>query len=221
MTSSQRPGRSQRGGFTLIELLVATAVFVFGFTAAFGMFLAALRYRTLADDTIKLSLASGSIAEEIAIGKTLVPSPPTTPLAPLDYVGDGMPTAPLPPTASTTGELYPYAQVPGTWYIVESCTDLLGDPTNSTSATLHAQIIVVSFSQGVGPTLPLEDVWNRLRPRASDLPELSGSSVPPPRLTTSTTLTPEQRTAFFNMLVRRGLAVRQQAVILRRPAWMI
>ena len=209
---------NQRRGFTLVELLVATAVFTFGFTAAFGMFLAALRYRTLADDTIKLSLAASSLPEEIAIGKTGTPvTPPPNPFPPSQYVGDGLPVyAATPPSPTTSDDFLSYPSIPGTWYRVESCTDLLGTGLATTS-TLHAQIVVLVFSQAQGTSLPLEVVWNRLRPRPTDLPGLAPADC---TSKVTTTLNPAQRDALIDLLIRRGMAIRRAVVIVRRPAWM-
>jgi prepilin-type N-terminal cleavage/methylation domain-containing protein len=199
-----------RRGFTLVELLVATAVFVFGFTAAFGMFLAALRYRTLADDTVKLSLAASSLPEEMAIGMvdTVVPLP----AAPSHYLRTG--SLLVYPGGATSDDLLPYPGVPGSWYTVESATDVLGGD-DAASTTVHARILVLAFSQAQGTSLPLLTVWNRLRPRANDMP--SGVAWPGFQ---ATDLTPEQKAAFIDMLIRRGMAVRQTAVIVRRPGWM-
>lgn len=209
---------SQRRGFTLIELLVATAVFTFGFTAAFGMFLAALRYRTLADDTIKLSLAASSIPEEIAIGKISTSvTPPPNPFPPSRYDGDGLPIyGATQPSLTTSDVLLSYPSIPGTWYRIEKCTDLLGFDTNTATTTLHAELVVLAFSQAQGTSLKLDVVWNRLRPLQNDLPGLATYRA----RTVPNNLTPEESTALIDLLVRRGMAIRRAVVIVRRPAWM-
>ncbi len=215
-TMSMAGRTSVRQGFTLIELLVSTGVFLIGFTAAYGLFLAAMRYRTLADDTIKLSLASSSLVEELAIGN---PSPFQTALAPSDYVGSGnLPLSQLivgggngspPPTYG----LFKYTGVPGTWFCVERCTDVLGDVSNSSSPTLHLSLFVLVDTQGVediNGVLDLADLNRRKRildpPRGNDWRAAITDA--------------DDRKDLFDGLIRRGLASRLTAVVLRRPSWM-
>lgn len=196
-TSSMRG----RQGFTLIELLVATGVFMLGFTAAFSLFLAAMRYRTLADDTTRLSLAASSLVEELAIGKpgTGTPAPPS------GYVGSGA----LPGvTASTVASvLTAYPGVPGTWYVVEKCTDVTGGD-EVTSPTLHLTLFVLVDTQS-DPSIPLDLAFLNRRLRIIDPP--SGGW---------TTLSTQEEQDIRDGLVKRGLAMRVSSVVVRRPSWM-
>lgn len=187
-----------RQGFTLIELLVATGVFMIGFTAAFSLFLAAIRYRTLADDTIRLSLAASSLVEELSIGQAGLAGP----LPPSDYIGAGK----LPVTTPAGSLLTPYPGVPGTWYTVETCTDLLGSTTNTDTATLHLNLLVVVDTQAPANGLDFTDLNKRLRL----IPPTGGA----------TWNTAPDPMAISDQLVKRGLAMRVTAVVIRRPSWM-
>jgi len=192
-----------RQGFTLIELLVATGVFMLGFTAAFSLFLAAMRYRTLADDTTRLSLAASSLVEELAIGK---PGPGTgTPIPPSGYVGSGA----LPGVAANTlpSILTAYPGVPGTWYAVEKCTDVTGGD-EVTSPTLHLTLFVLVDTQS-DPSVPLDLKFLNRRLRIINPP--SGGW---------TSLTTQEEQDLRDGLVRRGLAMRVSSVVVRRPSWM-
>ena len=190
-------------GFTLVELLVATGVFMIGFAAAFGLFLAAVRYRTLADDTTRLSLAASSIVEEMAIGKGVTLA---TPNAPNLYLGAGD----LPSITNTDTDplkFYAYPGVPGTWYTVESCTDVVGDALNEKTPTLHLNLLVLVFtSTDPSQALQLDEVNRRVRiaPVADYRANLSSADA----------------TLVRDGLVKRGLAMRVSAVVLRRPSWM-
>ena len=198
-TSSMRP----RQGFTLIELLVATGVFMLGFTAAFSLFLAGMRYRVLADDTTKLSLAASSLVEELAIGN------PNTTIAkePRDYLGSGDLPVNSSLATTTAGEFAPYAGIPGTWFTVESCTDLLGDPNNASTPTLHLNLVVLVDTQSP-PNQKLD--LTQLNKRLRLVPPVSGGSwndLPDTALT-------------LDALVKRGIAMRVSTVVVRRPHWM-
>ena len=193
---------SMRKGFTLIELLVATTVFIIGFTSAFGLFLAAMRFRTLTDDTVKLSLAASSIVAEMGIGNSAVV---TTPRAPSEYIGSGdLPITPV-HIAPSPGTFYAFTGVPGSWYTIETCTDVEGQDTPETP-TLHMNLVVVMYPQGDSTgTLDLGDLNRRLK-------LLPGVTTVP--------LVPPQSTDALNELVKRGLATRVSAVVVRRPHWM-
>ena len=195
-TISMRP----RQGFTLIELLVATGVFMLGFTAAFSLFLAAMRYRVLADDTTKLSLAASSLVEELAIGN---PNRPTSPWSPSDYVGDGK----LPLFTPINGDFAAYPGIPGTWYRVETCTDLLGQ-NNQQSPTLHMNLLVLVDTQS-NPNQPLtlEELNRRLR-------------LLTPANGWRGNLSNPEKIDVRDALVKRGLAMRISTVVVRRPNWM-
>ncbi len=195
--------RASRSGFTLVELLVATGVFMIGFSAAFGLFLAAIRYRTLADDTTRLSLAASSIVEELAIGDGKPPAMPPLSKTPDQYLGSGN----LPGSNGNTliTQFYPYSGVPGTWFTVESCTDVTGG-NDAATPTLHLNLLVLVFTQADSP-LELEDVNRRVRilvPAAGFRNSLSTAEAQQVR----------------DGLVKRGLAMRISCVVLRRPAWM-
>lgn len=190
--------RASRSGFTLVELLVATGVFMIGFSAAFGLFLAAIRYRTLADDTTRLSLAASSIVEELAIGNgsTQVVGSKTPDL----YQGSGDLLG-----QTDTTKFYPYAGVPGTWFTVEKCTDVTGG-NDAHTPTLHLTLLVLVFTQA-DSSLDLEDVNRRVR-------------ILTPANGFRGTLSNDEPQQIRDGLVKRGLAMRISAVVLRRPAWM-
>lgn len=197
---------SRRTGFTLIELLVATTVFIIGFTSAFGLFLAAMRFRTLTDDTVKLSLAASSIVAELGIG---TPGTLTAPKALGVYLGSG--NLPIAARGINPTTFYSFPAVPGSWYTVEKCTDVTGPPLAANlpdpfSPTLHLDLVVVMYPQG-DPTRSLDigDLNRRLK-------LLPGVTTVP--------LIPPQSTDALNELVKRGLATRVSAVVVRRPHWM-
>ena len=195
--------RTPRSGFTLVELLVATGVFMIGFSAAFGLFLAAIRYRTMADDTIRLSLAASSLVEELAIGKVRQ-LPTNSPLEPREYLGAG--DLPVVNGTPDPTKFYAYSGVPGTWYTVESCTDLLGDDANKETPTLHLNLLVLVFTQA-DSSIELKDVNRRVR-------------ILPPSVGFSNPLSTSEAKQICDGLVQRGLAMRISAVVLRRPSWM-
>jgi hypothetical protein len=157
----------------------------------------------MADDTIRLSLAASSLVEELAIGN----GQPGPLKAPSEYLGEGdLPgsTGALDPT-----KFYAYSGVPGTWYTVESCTDVLGGD-NPESATLHLNLLVLVFTQADQP-LTLEDVNRRVRiltPSAGFRGTLDDTGIN------------SEVKQVRDGLVQRGLAMRISAVVLRRPSWM-
>ena len=194
-----------RSGFTLVELLVATGVFMIGFAAAFGLFLAAIRYRTLAEDTTRLSLAASSIVEEMAIGNGAAPAVPPVSKKPSAYLGSGD----LPSIVNAGLSFYAYPGVPGTWYTVESCTDVVGDPENDKTPTLHLSLLVLVFtSADPNNVLELEEVNRRVRIVNQPADGFRGF------------LSEAEKTQLRDGLVKRGLAMRISAVVLRRPSWM-
>ena len=201
----QRAG--SRSGFTLVELLVATGVFMIGFAAAFGLFLAAMKYRTMADDTTKLSLAASSIIEELAIGNGVLPVGFPAPKPPTAYLGAG--DLPVKNFGVDTLALYAYPGIPGTWYTFESCTDVLGDSGNQMTPTLHVNLLVLVFTPAdPSVALNLAEVNRRVR------------IVDPPASGYRGTLDPAEAVRVLDGLVKRGMAMRVSAVVLRRPAWM-
>ena len=196
----------RRRGFTLIEMLVATTVFAIGFVGVFGLFLAGMRFRKQSEDLTRCSLAASSLVSEIAIdaGREA-----TGPSEPQKYVGDGFvgvsypPSTPSFPSADSGAEyLVPYRAQPGVFYRVEQCTDLLG--TNLADTTvIRIRLLVVPWAT-VDPTVSLVEIARRLQMR---------KVVAPQALLT-------EPGAIASELVKRGLAMRLDAVITRRPAWM-
>ena len=61
--------------------------FIIGFTAAYSMFLSAIRYRTFADATSRNAMAAASQMGEIYLDSGTEPG--TTPMKPISYCGDG------------------------------------------------------------------------------------------------------------------------------------
>lgn len=180
-----------RRGFTLIEMLVATAVFALGFTSCFALFLAGVRYRTQAEDLTRLSLAAGSLINEIAID-----SGTRGPLGrPDDHLGNGR----AGDGAEASFDLHPYPGT-GTWYLVLDCSDLVGgqDPD---SPTLHLTVLVLSFPGG-GPTLSLKEVAKRVGTLQR------------------TVTTPAEALAVADELAARQVAVVLRTAILRHPTWL-
>ena len=203
----------RRRGFTLIEMLVATTVFAIGFVGVFGLFLAGMRFRKQSEDLTRCSLAASSLVSEIAIdaGRDGV-NASHTPFAPKAYEGDGFvgtPSAadaddsvpPTPATLAALATLVPYRAQPGVFYRVEQCTDLLG--TNLADTTvIRIRLLVVPWAT-VDPTVSLVEIARRLQMRKAT--------------TNALLLDPG---AIASELVKRGLAMRLDAVITRRPAWM-
>lgn len=194
-----------RRGFTLIELLVATGVFLFGFTAAMALFLLGTRARAQADGMLRLSLAAGSIVEEIKLeaGREATGAP----YAPSAYVGDGF--AAVASTDETlTGSaayLYPYAPQPGIWYRVINCVDEKGSATDTLATALRVDLLVV---------------WNPVPDSSLPAAELARRQ----RLTTlpadnTATATDEYLDALADFMAKRGFAVRETAWIIRKPSW--
>jgi prepilin-type N-terminal cleavage/methylation domain-containing protein len=197
-----------RRGFTLVEMLVATIVFLVGFVAVFGLFLGGLRFRKLAEDTTRASLAASCLVDEIrsSAGGSGTASPSTSaPLAPSAYIGTGFATAGSGSGAgggasqALTTALYNYAPVPGTWYRVLNCTDINGNTANAQTTVLHLQLFVLPFATS-SPSLTFADLNHRL---LNDM-------VPP--LSTVDQVADE--------LIRRGVGFRYQSVITRRPSWL-
>jgi prepilin-type N-terminal cleavage/methylation domain-containing protein len=204
-----------RRGFTLIELLVATGVFVFGFSAAFAMFLTGTKYRAQADAILRLSLASSSMVEEIRLDAG---RENTAPCKPQDYVGDGFvgatnTDATNPATDPSDADdkasaytLYPYNGQPGAWYRVLSCLSETGKADDELATALDIDLLVV-WNLNADDELTLGDLNQRLRLVAST----SDSR---------TALLDKPWSQVVDQLVRRGLAVRQRVIVIRQPSWM-
>jgi prepilin-type N-terminal cleavage/methylation domain-containing protein len=197
-----------RRGFTLVEMLVATIVFLVGFVAVFGLFLGGMRFRKLAEDTTRSSLAASCLIDEIrakAGGGAAA-----NPLRPDAYVGTGFATSGVgggsgAATPAALTYLYPYPPVPGTWYRVMSCTDINGDPGNVNTTVLHLELVIVPFATAAS-SLSFGDLQNRL------LNGVTLGQVDP------TVTNPSEQIA--DVLIQRGIAFRFQSVITRRPSWM-
>ena len=156
-----------RRGFTLIELLVATIVFLIGFVAVFSLFLGGMRFRKLAEDTTRASLAASCILDEIRIdagGQGL-----STPRMPKEYVGDGFAPFHAGTTADQEGtdtsltaeeQLFPYKPLPGIWYRVMKATDLNETQDPKTTA-INLELVVVPFASA-DDTLSFKDLNKRL-----------------------------------------------------------
>lgn len=202
-----------RRGFTLVELLVACGVFLFGFTAAFAMFLAGTRARSQADGIIRLSLAASSLAEEFKLeaGRESLSTPGApVPFPPNAYIGDGFAavhsvgTAAAEDPGDMTAPLFQYRPQPGVWYRVISCTDEKGSPTDPFATALQMELLVV-WNPAPDATLTLDDLAKRQR---MDL-----------KPTWAGLLYPEQLSTLVDFLAQRGFAVREQIVFIRRPSW--
>lgn len=207
-----------RRGFTLVELLVASGVFLFGFTAALGLFLIGTRARAQADGMLRLGIAASSLVEEIRLeaGRegTASPAAPsgttTPPFPPSDYIGDGF--AAVQSTdenvASPTEQqiaFYPYPLQPGIWYRVLACVDEKGSATDPQATALRFDYIVI-WNPVPDSTLTLADMVQRQRlDRQTDWP---------------TAGTAQEKLAFAaDFMAKRGFAVRETAWIIRKPSW--
>lgn len=199
---------TRQRGFTLIEMLVATGVFMLGFSAAYTLFLAGVRYRTQAAATQRLAFALTSLAAELTLssGKHEGGAALADPGA---YVGNGL--AIDPPELEDLGDLtktdlFPYPGLSGVWYRVMACKDLHGQDSSPAaagllpadqSATLHARILVI--------TVPTDDAVLKF----SDLQrryQLEATLVTPDLIAAA--------------LVDRGLAMQCETVLLRRASWL-
>lgn len=207
----------RRRGFTLIEMLVATVVFAIGFVGVFGLFLAGMRFRKQSEDLTRCSLAASSLVSEFAIDAGRESA---APMEPGTYLGDGFADRPSPADPTTDPDhpekaiLVPYRAQPGVFYRVESCTDLLGADTGTNSlgeqaastTVLRMRLLVVPWAT-VDQTASLVDIAKRLQLRSP----IDNSPL---------WATPASPDAIATELVRRGLALRSDAVITRRPSWM-
>jgi prepilin-type N-terminal cleavage/methylation domain-containing protein len=199
-----------RRGFTLVELLVATGVFLFGFTAALGLFLVGTRARSQADGILRLSLAASSLVEEFRLeaGRELASGAPAAdvPYKPSAYVGDGfafVPTGTQPESANE--DLYPYKPQPGIWYRVLECVDEKGSDSDEKATALQMDLLIV-WNPLPDDTLTLSELARRQGSQRTGHP-LNG--VPVADL-------PDKLATF---LAQRGFALRERAVIIRRASW--
>lgn len=196
-----------RRGFTLIELLVASGVFVFGFTAALGLFLLGTRARAQADGMLRLSLAASSIVEEIRLEAGREPvSGPKPPYAPSDYLGDGFAGVASGAGEATSDDLYPYPPQPGIWYRVLGCVDEKGSPSDALATALRVDLLVV-WNPLPDSTLTMAELARRQRFNAKQEWIDAGSDVS------------KQASALADFMAKRGFAVRETAWIIRKPSW--
>jgi prepilin-type N-terminal cleavage/methylation domain-containing protein len=190
---------SMRRGFTLIELLVASGVFLFGFTAALGLFLIGTRARAQADGMLRLSLAASSIVEEIRLEAGR--ENPVGPYKPSDYLGDGFAAITSPDDAANPA-LYPYAPQPGIWYRVIGCVDEKGDSEDKLATALRVDLLVV-WNPLPDPTLSQDELARRQR--------LSAKA--------EYTAATDKLQYLADFMAKRGFAVRETAWIIRKPSW--
>jgi prepilin-type N-terminal cleavage/methylation domain-containing protein len=203
---------AMRRGFTLTEMLVATIVFLVGFVAVFGLFLAGMRFRKLAEDTTRASLAASCLIDEIRLdaggGMTGAPKQPQ------DYVGDGFADVAAggleegsADSSAPNDPLFAYRSVPGVWYRVMKATDLNGSGTNARTTVLHLKLLVVPFATSDNPL-----TFATLNSRLGLVRTGPGGNGP-----VDLNATP---TAVADALVQRGIGFHYQVVITRRPSWM-
>jgi prepilin-type N-terminal cleavage/methylation domain-containing protein len=126
-------------GFTLVEMLVATGIFLFGFSAAYALFLIGMHYRQQAEAMTKTSLAANALIDEFRLASGLEDN---APCQPSEYIGDGF--ARNGQTTTGSQNLYPYASIPGVWYCVRTCTDASGGNEELTT-TLHLTLLVTTL----------------------------------------------------------------------------
>jgi len=201
-----------RRGFTLIEMLVATVIFAVGFVAVFGLFLAGIRFRKQSEDLTRCSLAASSLVSEFAIDAGRESA---APMAPDDYVGDGF-AGGVPSAADGPAKevLVPYRAQPGVFYRVETCTDLEGTPIGpnlssvdaSLSTVLRIKLLVVPWATGDAMVSLVDIAKLQLRDSATGTALWTSPDDDPVRIATE--------------LTKRGLAMRTDAVVTRRPSWM-
>ncbi len=189
-----------RRGFTLVELLVATAVFVIGFAAVFSLFLSGMRFRKLADDTTLTATLAASVLTEIYLDSSAT-AVAGGPVAPSEYSGDGQ--APLvaateAPSGMAT-KMFAYPAIPGAFYRVDNCTDLLNGQDPFTTA-INADMLTLCPGAKVDD---YSDLNRRLR-----------------LLTTAQASTATAGTDFEDQLVQHGVALRYKAVLIRQPHWL-
>jgi prepilin-type N-terminal cleavage/methylation domain-containing protein len=210
-----------RAGFTLTELLVATAVFIIGFSAAFSMFLSAVRYRAFADSTTRNAMATASEMGEIYLDSG-TETANLGPVRPSLYSGNG--DATQPPNAATgmSVPLYVFNGIPGALGRVKN-----GCAVGDGNLTIENQF----DASGNGPAGIYAD-----GPFATAIQVDIVSMVSGDRIATTDYTDLNQRLHIFypndptlgtataadacdNVLVQRGIASTFRAVIVRHPHW--
>jgi prepilin-type N-terminal cleavage/methylation domain-containing protein len=194
-----------RSGFTLIELLVASGVFLIGFVAVFGLFLAGIRFRKLADDTARASLAASSLIDELRIDAGREGT--GTPCDPVDYVGNGFASDGTEPGGPLPGDQRLFLFKPaGVWYRVVTCANFRGNDTglNADDGTPVRSTAALRFTLFVLPWASAED----------ETAFTLGDVVK--RLRLDPSFTAKQA---MDDLKRRGLAFHYEATIIRHPSW--
>ncbi|HAT09093.1 MAG TPA: hypothetical protein DCS97_00495 [Planctomycetes bacterium] len=207
-----------RRGFTLVELLVATGVFLFGFTAALGLFLVGTRARSQADGILRLSLAASSLVEEFRLEAGREPSISTAapsgiktpPFQPLDYIGDGFAAVVDGNDDPADPSLYPYKMQPGIWYRVLDCVDEKGEDDDPKATALQMDLLIV-WNPLPDDTLTLGQLAERQAgSRRTDHPLHDLSLITDPT---------KKADKIATFLAQRGFALRERAVIIRRASW--
>jgi len=121
--------RGPRRGFTLLEMLIATVIFLIGFVAVYGLFLAGVKFRRDAENTTRGAIAASSVLAEIRLHATRDDTLP----APTEYEGDGIAA-----DGPEAGVFLAHPDQPGLFYRVDGPTDLQGDPGGTGSAIRFA-----------------------------------------------------------------------------------
>jgi Tfp pilus assembly protein PilV len=188
--------RMQRRGITLIEMLVATGIFLVGFMGVFGLFLTGVKFRKESEDLVRCSAALSSLVEEFRIdaGREGLGA-----LPPSEFLGDGF-AEDLSADDTDDDILFTYRMQPGVWYRVVECTDLQGSTTNATATAVKMRLLVVPFAT-TDTSLTLSEIGRRLQARDS-----GGTLLTDPF-------------AIADYLVQRGIALRNDVVIVRHPSW--
>lgn len=208
-----------RRGFTLIELLVATGVFLFGFTAAYAMFIAGTRARVQADGVLRLSLAATSLIQEFKLEAGRETSP-DIPFAPEKYVGDGFAAIASGSddgnaTLALANSLYRYPLQPGIWYRVLSCKDEKGSTTDRKATALQMDVLIL-WNPAPDDAMTLADV--AFRAGLTNRAGVTRNPCPWPAWQSATDDAAKVQ-ALADFLASRGMAVRERAVIVRKASW--
>ncbi|GDY12925.1 hypothetical protein LBMAG53_18030 [Planctomycetota bacterium] len=190
--------------FTLLEMLVATGIFMFGFAAAYSLFLVGMRARQEAESLTRASLAANALLDEFKLSSGLETG---APMVPEKYQGDGFAEDPL--VNNLTDKLYPYKPLPNTWYCVTNCTDLTGGQDKMTT-TLHLTLVVVPIALSTTSTFV----------EISSLKRRFSITIPNPIPTRSNGTPRSVEEYIVDELVKRGLAFRFHSALLRRASWL-
>lgn len=198
--------RPLAGGFTLVELLVATGVFVLGFAAVFALFLSGVRFRKLADDTAKTVTLASTVTAELYLDSGSEGT--TGPCTPLSYDGNGRYRASTtdveePSVLGMDTRLFTYTGIPGSLFRFDGTSDITGDQDPFATALATD---VIALCPGV-PVGTYGELNRHLR-------------VYSPAQLTALGTTDQQAVAFRDELLKRGIAMRYRAVVIRQPRWL-